>query len=67
MRTTLNLDDTALDEARRVAPEMTKTQLINEALRAFARRKRLRGLLRLEGKVRWEGDLAALRKRRVTR
>lgn len=67
MRTTLNLDDTALDEARRVAPEMTKTQLINEALRAFARRRRLRGLLRLEGKVRWEGDLDALRKRRATR
>ena len=67
MRTTLNLDDAALDEARRVAPGMTKTQLINEALRAFARRRRLRGLLRLEGKVRWEGDLDALRKRRATR
>lgn len=67
MRTTLNLDDAALEEARRVAPGMTKTQLINEALRAFARRRRLRGLLRLEGKVRWEGDLDALRRRRVPR
>jgi Arc/MetJ family transcription regulator len=67
MRTTLNLDDVALEEARRAAPGMTKTQLINEALRAFARRGRLQGLLRLEGKVRWEGDLDVLRKRRAPR
>jgi len=64
MRTTLNIDDEALSEALRVAPGMTKTGLINEALRAFARRRRLRDILRLEGKVRWEGDLDALRRRR---
>lgn len=63
MRTTLNIDDEALRAAMKTAPGETKTALINEALRAFARRRRLRGMLQLEGKVRWEGDLDVLRKR----
>lgn len=63
MRTTLNIDDEALSEAQKVAPGKTKTAVINEALRDFARRRRLRGLLELEGKVRWAGDLDALRRR----
>lgn len=63
MRTTLNLDDEALAAARKAAPGMTKTGLINEALREYARRRRLRGLLAFEGKVEWEGDLDRLRKR----
>jgi Arc/MetJ family transcription regulator len=64
MRTTLNVDDEALAAAQKVAPGKTKTALINEALRGYARRARLRGLLDLEGRVRWEGDLGSLRKRR---
>jgi Arc/MetJ family transcription regulator len=63
MRTTLNLDDQALDAAQKAAPGKTKTALINEALRDFARRKRLRGLLAFEGKLDWDGDLDSLRKR----
>ena len=64
MRTTLNLDDKAVEEAMKVAKGKTKTQIINEALRDYARRKRLRGLLQLRGKQQWEGDLDQLRKRR---
>lgn len=64
MRTTLNLDDEALAAAMEVAPGHTKTELINRALREFARRKRLRELLDWRGKVSWEGDLDRLRKRR---
>ena len=63
MRTTLNLDDDALREALRLAPGKTKTAVINEALREYARRRRVRGLLAYEGKVRWEGDLDDLRRR----
>jgi Arc/MetJ family transcription regulator len=63
VRTTLNLDDQALAAAQKAAPGKTKTALINEALRDYARRKRLRGLLRFEGKLGWEGDLDSLRKR----
>jgi Arc/MetJ family transcription regulator len=63
MRTTLNLDDEALAGALEIAPGKTKTEVINEALREFTRRRRLRGLLKFEGKLRWEGDLDQLRRR----
>lgn len=64
MRTTLNLDDEALANAMKVASGMTKTDVINEALREFARRRRLQEFLQFKGKVRWEGDLDELRGRR---
>lgn len=63
MRTTLNLDDEALAGALQMAPGKTKTEIINEALREFSRRRRLRGLLKFEGKFQWEGDLDRLRRR----
>ena len=63
MRTTLNLDDHALDEAMIYAEGQTKTEVINEALRSFARVKRQKKLLDLRGKVEWEGDLDRLRAR----
>ncbi|MFV2073949.1 MAG: type II toxin-antitoxin system VapB family antitoxin [Thermoanaerobaculales bacterium] len=63
MRTTLNIDDDALQAAMSFAQGRTKTEVVNEALRRFARAKRRRQLLQLQGKVEWEGDLDALRKR----
>ena len=64
MRTTLNLDDEALAAALEADPGKTKTAVINDALRDYARRRALRGLRKLAGKVGWQGDLDALRKRR---
>jgi Arc/MetJ family transcription regulator len=64
MRTTLNLDDEALTGAMKVASGMTKTDVINEALREFAKRRRLLEFLEFRGKTPWEGDLEELRKRR---
>lgn len=64
MRTTLNLDDEALASAMRVSPGKTKTDVINEALHEYARRRRLQEFLEFEGKMRWEGDLEDLRGRR---
>lgn len=63
MRTTLNLDDEALGAAMSVSEGKTKTEVINDALREYARRKRLRELLRWQGKVEWEGDIDELRGR----
>jgi Arc/MetJ family transcription regulator len=63
MRTTLNLDDEALASAMKTAPGKTKTDVINEALKEYARRRRLQGFLELQGKVHWEGDLDELRGR----
>lgn len=64
VRTTLNIDDEALAAAMEVAEGMTKTEVINEALRRFARARRRRGLLELRGKVAWVGDVDRLRKRK---
>ena len=66
MRTTLNIDDEALEQAMRAAEGKTKTQVINEALREFARRRRVRELLEFQGKAEWSGDIDQLRKRRRT-
>lgn len=63
VRTTLNIDDAALAGAMRTAPGKTKTAVINEALREFARRRRVRRLLEFRGRVRWEGNLDELRGR----
>ena len=63
MRTTLNLDEGALASAMKVSPGKTKTDVINEALREYARRRRLQELLSFEGKMAWEGDLDELRRR----
>jgi len=64
MRTTLDLDDEALTAAMDATPGRSKTSVINDALREYARRRRLRGLLDLEGKLRWQGDLDLLRHRK---
>lgn len=63
MRTTLNLDDEALSGAMSLSEGKTKTEVINEALREYARRRELRELLRWRGKVEWEGDIDELRGR----
>ncbi|WP_419664203.1 type II toxin-antitoxin system VapB family antitoxin [Desulfosarcina variabilis] len=63
MRTTLNINDEALAAAIACAPELTKTEIINEALRRFVRAKHRKELLLLRGKVKWEGNLDDLRKR----
>ena len=63
MRTTLNIDEEALKAAMAYAKGRSKTEVVNEALRRFARSKRRRELLELRGKVDWEGDIDELRKR----
>lgn len=62
-RTTLELDEAALRSAMSVSKQRTKTAVINEALRDFARRRSLRRLLALQGALRWEGNLDRLRRR----
>jgi Arc/MetJ family transcription regulator len=66
VRTTLNIDDAALAGAMKTARGKTKTAVINEALREYARRRRVRRLLEFRGKARWEGHLDDLRRRERT-
>jgi Arc/MetJ family transcription regulator len=67
MRTTLNLDDAALAGAMKCAGGKTKTEVINEALREYSRRRKVRELLKFQGRARWQGNLDDLRKREPRR
>ena len=49
MRTTINLDDQLLDEARRITGMEGRTDLIHEGLRALIERESARRLARLGG------------------
>lgn len=49
MRTTLNLDDALLEEARRLSGVDERTALIHEGLRALIARESARRLARLGG------------------
>jgi Arc/MetJ family transcription regulator len=49
VRTTINLDDQLLDEARRITGMEGRTDLIHEGLRALIERESARRLARLGG------------------
>ncbi|HEX8942995.1 MAG TPA: type II toxin-antitoxin system VapB family antitoxin [Gemmatimonadaceae bacterium] len=49
MRTTINLDDALLEEARRLSGLQERTALLHEALRALISRESARRLARLGG------------------
>ncbi len=51
MRTTLAIDEKLLEEAMKHSGEKTKTAVVNKALEEFVRRKKIQGLLELEGKI----------------
>jgi hypothetical protein len=62
MRITFDLDEKALKAAMEAGPGRTKTAVINEALRDYARRRRVSAHLQFEGKPRREGNLDTLRR-----
>jgi Arc/MetJ family transcription regulator len=61
LRTTLNLDDTLIEEARRLTGMRERTALIHEGLRALIERESARRLRRLGGS---DPELEATRRRR---
>lgn len=66
MRTNVDLDDTLMNEARRVSGLVTKKATIEEALRVMIRLRGQKDILALAGQVTWTGDLAASREGRGT-
>ena len=62
MRTTVNLDEALLEEARRLTGTKGRTDLIHEGLRALIERENARRLARLGGT---EPKLADVPRRRV--
>ncbi len=63
-RTNVELDEKLVKEGMRLFKKRTKKELIHFALSELIRREKAKGILDLEGKVRWEGDLREMRKTR---
>lgn len=57
MRTNIDIDDDVMKEVQRLTGIRTKREAVDLALRELVARHRRLGLLKLKGKVRWEGDL----------
>ncbi|MCA9560072.1 MAG: type II toxin-antitoxin system VapB family antitoxin [Myxococcales bacterium] len=64
MRISIDVDEDALRTAMEYAEGRSRDEVVNAALRAFARSHRRRELLALRGTVEWVGDLDDLRGRR---
>ena len=63
-RTNIVLDERVVAEGKKLTGIETTRGLVDHALRELVRHRRQRGLLRLRGRIRWEGDLAAMRRMR---
>lgn len=63
-RTNVELDEKLVKEGMKLFHKKTKKELVNFALREVIRREKAKGILALEGKVDWEGDLREMRKGR---
>ncbi len=63
-RTNIELDEKLVKQAMRLFGKKTKKELVNFALNELIRRERAKGILSLEGKVKWEGDLREIRRGR---
>ena len=63
-RTNIDLDDRLVREGLRRFGCKSKRQLVDLALRELLRDAKRKEILKLRGKVRWEGDLDELRSTR---
>jgi|YNPNPStandDraft_1061719.scaffolds.fasta_scaffold48056_3 Arc/MetJ family transcription regulator len=64
MRTNVVLDDTLVEQAKALTGIKTTRGVIDEALRVLIRLRQQGQVAELRGRLRWEGDLAALREGR---
>ena len=64
VRTNIDIDEKLIEEARRVTGLSTKKAIVERALEELVRRERERDVLNYFGKLKWEGDLDAMREGR---
>lgn len=64
-RTNIVLNEALVLEGLKSTGLKTRRALVDHALKELVRRERQTGLLALKGKVRWDGDLNAMRKTRT--
>jgi Arc/MetJ family transcription regulator len=65
MRTNIDIDDDLMAEALRYSKVPTKRAAVEEGLRLLIQTHRQTGIRKLRGKVKWEGDLDAMRSDRT--
>jgi Arc/MetJ family transcription regulator len=66
MRTSVVIDEALIVEAMRLTGLTTRKAVIDEALRTLVRLKAQEEVRSLRGKLRWEGELDAMREGRIT-
>lgn len=63
-RTNVELDERLVKEGMKLFGQKTKKDLVNFALKEIIRREKAKGILSFEGKVKWDGNLRAMRRNR---
>ncbi len=67
-RTNIELDDTLIEKAMRLTGARTKREVVDIALRRLIDKGSLyRAMLRLRGKLAWDGDVGGWRSSRASR
>jgi len=61
MRTNIVIDDGLMRDALRVTGLKTKREVVDHALRMLLQLKRQAEIRKFRGKLKWEGDLQAMR------
>jgi Arc/MetJ family transcription regulator len=64
MRTNIVIDEELMEKGIRYTGLKTKKGVVNQALRELIQRKERKEILRLKGKLHWEGDLEEMRRSR---
>jgi Arc/MetJ family transcription regulator len=64
MRTNVEIDDKIIKKAKRYTGLKTKKQVINYALQELIKRRERKEILKLAGKLHWEGNLKEMREER---
>jgi len=65
-RTNIVIDESLVKAALKATGLKTRRELVDFALRELFRRESQKKILDLKGKVKWQGDIKAMRKVRVT-
>lgn len=61
MRTNIEIDNDLMDSALQLSKIKTKKEVVERALENFIKELRRKEMLKLRGKVEWEGDLDEMR------
>jgi len=61
MRTNIELDDTLIQQAMKLSKLTTKREVVQEALKNYVASMKKKELLKLRGKITWEGNLKEMR------